>query len=134
MHLQGWSLKFISDGRAKYKEKVPDVSDPNQNLETTCNSKLKFTELVKDELPMYAANIAILKLSAEDITLDYGFLLRLVNTFTIDTDEYYSRCYKVNDTKTCKNLLASNVYCRLAHLTGALKNHVDLVLCIIRSD
>ena len=107
MHLQGWSLKFISDGRAKYKEKVPDMSDPNQNLETTCNSKLKFTELVKDELPMYAANIAILKLSAEDITLDYGFLLRLVNTFTIDTDEYYPRCYKVNDAKTCKNLLAS---------------------------
>ena len=44
-HLQGWSLKFISDGWAKYKEKVPDVSDPNQNDETTCNSKLKFTKL-----------------------------------------------------------------------------------------
>ena len=31
------------DGWAKYKEKVSDVSDPNQNGETTCNSKLKFT-------------------------------------------------------------------------------------------
>ena len=31
------------DGWAKYKEKVTDVSDPNQNVETTCNSKLKFT-------------------------------------------------------------------------------------------
>ena len=31
------------DGWAKYKEKVPDVSHPNQNVETTCNSKLKFT-------------------------------------------------------------------------------------------
>ena len=30
-------------GWAKYKEKVPDVSDPNQNVEKTCNSKLKFT-------------------------------------------------------------------------------------------
>ena len=30
------------DGWVKYKEKVP-VSDPNQNVETTCNSKLKFT-------------------------------------------------------------------------------------------
>ena len=30
------------DGWAKYKEKVPDVSDPNQNVEKTCNSKLKF--------------------------------------------------------------------------------------------
>ena len=34
-----------SDGWAKYKEKVPDVSDSNQNVETTCNSKFKFTEL-----------------------------------------------------------------------------------------
>ena len=31
------------DGWAKYEEKVPDVSDPIQNVETTCNSKLKFT-------------------------------------------------------------------------------------------
>ena len=38
-------LSSLSDGWAKYKEKVPDVSDPNQNVETTCNSKLKFTEL-----------------------------------------------------------------------------------------
>ena len=36
-------LPSLSDGLAKYKEKVPDVSDPNQNVETTCNSKLKFT-------------------------------------------------------------------------------------------
>ena len=43
MHLQGWSLKSSSyDSWAKYKEKVPDVSDPNQNVETTYNSKLKF--------------------------------------------------------------------------------------------
>ena len=33
----------IMDGWAKCKEKVPDVSDSNQNVETTCNSKLKFT-------------------------------------------------------------------------------------------
>ena len=43
---------------------------------------------------MYPAQI--LEFSAEDITSDYGFLLRLVNTFTIDTDEYYPMCYKVN--------------------------------------
>ena len=30
-------------GWAKYKEKVPCVSDPNQNVETTCHSKLNFT-------------------------------------------------------------------------------------------
>ena len=36
-------LSSSYDGWAKCKEKVPDVSDPNQNVETTCNSKLKFT-------------------------------------------------------------------------------------------
>ena len=46
---------------------------------------------------------------AEDITSDYGFLLRLVNTFTIDTDEYYPVRYKVNDVKTFKNLVASYI-------------------------
>ena len=32
------------DGWAKYKEKVPDVSDPNQNLESICNSNSSFCE------------------------------------------------------------------------------------------
>ena len=44
VHLQGWSLKLSSyDDWAKYKEKVPDVSNPHQNVETTFNSKLNFT-------------------------------------------------------------------------------------------
>ena len=30
------------------------------------------------------------------ITSDYGFLLRLVNTSPIDTDEYCPMCYRVN--------------------------------------
>ena len=29
-------------GQNKFKEKLPDVSDPNQNVETTGNFKLKF--------------------------------------------------------------------------------------------
>ena len=48
--------------------------------------------------------------SGEDITSDYTFLVRLVNTFTIDTDEYYPVSYKVNDTKKFKNLVANQVY------------------------
>ena len=36
-------LSRLSDGWAKYKEKVPDVSDPNKNFEAR-NSKLKFKE------------------------------------------------------------------------------------------
>ena len=38
-------LSSLSDAWAKYKEKVPEVSASNQNVETTCNSKLRFTEL-----------------------------------------------------------------------------------------
>ena len=38
-------LSGLSDGWAKYKENAPKVSDSNQNIETKCNSKLKFTEL-----------------------------------------------------------------------------------------
>ena len=40
-------LSSLSDGWAKYKQKVPDMSDSNQTLETICNSKLKFAELSK---------------------------------------------------------------------------------------
>ena len=36
-------LSRLSDGWAKYQEKVSDVSDPDQNVDKTCNSKLKFT-------------------------------------------------------------------------------------------
>ena len=56
---------------------------------------------------MYVANTAILniRIFSKDITSDCGFLLRLVNTFTIDTDEYYSMCYKVNDAKAFKSLV-----------------------------
>ena len=39
------SLSSLSDDWAKYKEKVPDRSDSNQNVEATCYSKLKFIEL-----------------------------------------------------------------------------------------
>ena len=66
----------------KYKEKVPDVSDPNQNIEITCNSKLKFyitwrstyqkgaEKLVKDELKVpyvvyiYLGNTPILNIQS----------------------------------------------------------------------
>ena len=42
-HLLRLGLTSSYDGWAKCKEKVPDVSDYNKNVETTCNSKLKFT-------------------------------------------------------------------------------------------
>ena len=42
-------ISILSDDWSKYKEKVPDMSGLNQNIETTCNSKFKFTE-IKDLL------------------------------------------------------------------------------------
>ena len=76
------------------------MSDSNQNVETTSSSKLEFTEL-KD---LFIKRMQK-EFSAEGITSGYGLLLQLVNTFTIDTEEYYPRCYKVNDAKTFKILI-----------------------------
>ena len=39
----GLSSSYMMAGQNKCKEKVTDVSDPNQYVETTCSSKLKFT-------------------------------------------------------------------------------------------
>ena len=52
-----------------------------------------------------------------------------MNKFTIDTDEYYPVCYKVNDAKFFKNLVAlyyfmlanHHLYYRLARLTATFK-------------
>ena len=43
MYIFKAGLSSSYDGWVKCKEKVLDVSDPNQNVETTCNCKLKFT-------------------------------------------------------------------------------------------
>ena len=42
LHQSMCIFKVDYDGWVKYKEKVPDVSNPNQNVKT-CNSKFKFT-------------------------------------------------------------------------------------------
>ena len=76
------------------------MSDSNQNVETTSSSKLEFTEL-KD---LFIKRMQK-EFSAEGITSGYGLLLQLVNTFTIDTAEYYPRCYNVNDAKAFKILI-----------------------------
>ena len=57
---QGWSQIHMMAGQKKCKEKVPDVSDPNQNVETTCKSKLNLKislskecrKTIKDEYMM----------------------------------------------------------------------------------
>ena len=37
-------LSSLSDDWTKHQEKVSDALDSNKNVETTCNSKLKFME------------------------------------------------------------------------------------------
>ena len=46
--------------------------------------------------------ITILKLwnfSGRNIISDYEFLLSILNAFAVETEEYYPKCYKVNDAK-----------------------------------
>ena len=79
------------------------MSDSNQNLETICDpnsslqnlkdfsskGQLQKNYLVKNELCMQLTKqFQNFDVSAKDITSDYGFLLRLVNTFTVNTEEY----------------------------------------------
>ena len=98
-------------------------------------------KLVKDGYMQLTTQLTqqfqIFEFSTEDISSDYRFLLRLVNTFTIDTDEHYPVCYKVNDAKAFKNavyyfMLANHhVYYRLARLTGTFKIiAIDFQCCI----
>ena len=45
MYIFKAGVSLLIDGWVNYNEKAPDVSNFNQNLETTCNFKLIFTEL-----------------------------------------------------------------------------------------
>ena len=94
------------------------------------------------QLASYLANTAVLtiRIFSRRYHSDYRFLLRLVNTFTIDIGEYYPACYKVNDAKTFKNLryifmlVNHHVYYRLARLTGAFRIIAIDFQCCISSD
>ena len=109
--LRAWS-RLISQGRAKYKDEVPDVLGSNQNIETSYKNKLKlkmkdkhFKDLHFRKRWMYVT--AILKLwnfSGRDIISDFEILLSILNTFIIGTEEYEPKCYKVNDEKALQIL------------------------------
>ena len=118
---------------------------PNWSLQNSKIYSIKGCGETSPRWIMYVATTVILKVwicSGNFFISDHGFLLCLVNTTTSDTDEYYVRCYKVNDVKTFKILVISfyalrsksYVNCRLALSTGAFKNHVDLMLYIIEFD
>ena len=78
-------LSSLSDGWAKNQEKVPDVSDPNENIKTTCNSKLKLQNLkiysskgcrkTCQRWIMYVANTIIQKLRIFSGRYHFGLLV-----------------------------------------------------------
>ena len=72
------------------------------------------------------------EISVKDIASDYEILLPILIAFTIDftidTWEYYPRCYKVSDAKTLKNLHLS---CSII-LRFELVNHAYHVLKGVR--
>ena len=49
MYIFKAGLSVLSDGSAKYKEKVVDMSDFNQNAKTICNSSFRLTSLIYTE-------------------------------------------------------------------------------------
>ena len=49
---------------------------------------------------MYVNSISkTLKFKRRDIVSDYEILLSILNVFTVGTEEYYPKCYYVNDGK-----------------------------------
>ena len=106
-------LSSLSDDWAKCKEKIPDVSDSNQNVETTCKSKLKFIELkdlfikgcrkYSQRWIMYVANTAILELrifSRRYRFRSWVFASTGENFYCLHWRVYYLRCHKVDVAKT----------------------------------
>ena len=49
-------------------------------------------------------NSKTLKFQRIDTILDYEFLLSILNAFTVGTEEYYIKCYNVNDAKALQIL------------------------------
>ena len=112
-------LSSSCDCWAKYKEKVPDVSDPNQNAETISNSSLYNLKIYSSNkcrktsqrwiiLYVTVANTAAI-LNIWIFSWRYHFRLWVFAS----TGKYfyywhwrdYPICYKVNDAKTFKNLV-----------------------------
>ena len=45
------------------------------------------------------SNSKTLKFQRRDIISDHEFLPSVLNAFTVDTEEYYPKCYNMNDAK-----------------------------------
>ena len=147
------SLSSLSNGWAKHKEKVLDVSVKMLRQHATPKSSLRNLKIFSSKgckktsqrfmyvcSHGYVANTAI-----EELRIFSGRYHFRWWVFPSTVENL--RSYKVNDAKPLKNLVVSfyalclpsqhhhmYVYWRSAHLTGVFKNHADLVLHILGSD
>ena len=66
---------------------------------------------------MYVANTAVLynRIFSGRFHFRSWVFASTGETFTFDSDEYYPKCYKVNDVKTFKNLAYYFKLCALSH-------------------
>ena len=82
----------------------------NQNIEMSCKNKLKLTKLkglclnstdklAKEWLTYVNSYSETLNSSGRDVISDYEILLSILNAFTVSTEDYYRKCYNVNDAK-----------------------------------
>ena len=85
-------ISSLIGDRAKYKDKVLDVSDSNQNVETTSNSKLKLTGLKDIFITVYMHIANTIKLwnfsGIYHFRVQIKSLLSYVKAFTVDTFYY----------------------------------------------
>ena len=98
-------LRPVSQVRAKYnKDEVTDVSGSNQNINTSCKNILKLTKLKdlfqKKKMNVHNSNSRpSVEISMEEISFQIEFFLLILHAFTVGTEEYYPKCYRVNDAK-----------------------------------
>ena len=94
-------LSSLSDGGAKYTKEYLICQIPIKILKHHAIPKSSLQNL-KIFLSKGYRKTSQKCNSVKDITSDYGFLLRLANAFTVDTEEY--PLLKVHDVKTSKTL------------------------------
>ena len=83
-------LPNLDNPGTKYKDKVPNVSDSNQNIETSCKSQtqvIRTQRFVHQKFRKTSQRWIYVKQHFPK-PLIFNFLIPLPNVFTVDTEEY----------------------------------------------
>ena len=125
---------------AKYEDEVPDVSGSNQNIETSCKSKLKFTEL-KDlcfqKYRSFSRRYHFIILLREFTNYVYWLINPLIanltkwsNTLKQFVGNFPTNCLSVFDNFMRLALeelncdVSKSQYCVLSHLIKGITNYI----------